>query len=165
MDIEFRPMTERDWPGVAEVYRQGIDTKNSTFESEVPSWESWDRSHLKSCRIVAVAGDMVIGWGALLGVSARKVYSGVAEVSIYVSDKFKRQGIGTMLLDKLITESEAEGFWTLQAVMFPENMASLRLHKNKGFRVVGYREHLGKMDGKWRDVILLERRSKKNGID
>jgi phosphinothricin acetyltransferase len=165
MNIEFRTMVDTDWPRVAEVYHQGIDTKNSTFESVVPSWESWDRSHLESCRIVAVSAGAVIGWGALVGVSARKVYSGVAEVSIYIADNFKKQGIGSLLMDKLIAESEAKGFWTLQAVMFPENTASLRLHKNKGFRIVGYREHLGKMDGKWRDVILLERRSKVNGID
>jgi phosphinothricin acetyltransferase len=165
MDVEFRTMNYSDWPLVAEVYRQGIETKNSTFESEVPSWELWDGSHLKLCRIVAVSAGTLTGWCALNGISSRKVYSGVAEISIYISDKFKKQGIGTMLLEKLITESEKEGFWTLQAVMFPENVASLKLHKKMGFRIVGYREHIAKMDGKWRDVILLERRSKNVGID
>lgn len=165
MEVELRKMNDSDWPLVAKVYRQGIETKNSTFETEVPSWESWDKSHLKLCRIVAVSEGSLAGWVALNGISARKVYSGVAEVSIYISEKFKRQGLGTMLLDKIITDSEKEGFWTLQAVMFPENIASLRLHKKMGFRVIGYREHIAKMDGKWRDVILLERRSKNTGID
>ncbi|MGD0583307.1 MAG: N-acetyltransferase family protein [Bacteroidales bacterium] len=161
MNIVFRPMVPVDWNSVAVIYKEGIDTGNATFQKDVPSWEEWDRSHLKTCRIVAEAEGRVEGWAALTAVSGRCVYAGVAEVSVYVSEKFKGQKIGTRLLEALISESEKEGFWTLQAGIFPENLASLKIHKNLGFREVGYREKIGKMDGVWRDTILLERRSKK----
>jgi phosphinothricin acetyltransferase len=154
-------MVPVDWNSVAVIYKEGIDTGNATFQKDVPSWEEWDRSHLKTCRIVAEAEGRVEGWAALTAVSGRCVYAGVAEVSVYVSEKFKGQKIGTRLLEALISESEKEGFWTLQAGIFPENLASLKIHKNLGFREVGYREKIGKMDGVWRDTILLERRSKK----
>jgi L-amino acid N-acyltransferase YncA len=160
MKVTIRPMTIEDWIPVAEIYRQGIETRNATFETEIPTWDKWDSSHLKSCRIVASAVNTTVAWAALVPVSKRKVYSGVAEISIYVSNKYKGQGIGTRLLEKLITESEKEGFWTLQAVIFPENIASLKIHQDLGFRKVGFREKIGKMDGNWRDTILLERRSK-----
>lgn len=161
MNIVFRPMAPVDWDSVAVIYKEGIDTGNATFQKDVPSWEEWDRSHLKTCRIIAEAEGRVAGWAALTAVSGRCVYAGVAEVSVYVSEKFKGQKIGTRLLDTLISESEKEGFWTLQAGIFPENLASLKIHKNLGFREVGYREKIGKMYGLWRDTILLERRSKK----
>ncbi len=163
MKVLFRPMTKDDWTQVAEIYKQGIETKNATFETEIPTWDKWDSAHIKTCRIVVTIEDSIAGWAALVPVSGRKVYSGVGEVSIYVSNRFKGLRIGTMLLDKLVIESEIEGFWTLQALIFPENTASLKMHKNQGFRIVGYRENIGKMDGIWRDTILLERRSKKIG--
>jgi phosphinothricin acetyltransferase len=162
MNIVLRPMLPDDWTSVAEIYRSGIATGNATFEKEVPSWEFWDRAHIKSCRIVAEAGRVVAGWAALSPVSARSVYAGVAEVSVYVSENYLGQRVGTSLLEALVKESEKEGFWTLQASIFPENTASLRLHKNSGFREMGFREKIGRMDGKWRDTILLERRSKIN---
>ena len=160
MEVAFRPMTEEDWISVAEIYTQGIKTGNATFETEIPAWNKWDSSHLRTCRIVAVVEESIVAWAALVPVSGRKVYSGVAEISIYVSDKFKGHRIGKKLLEKLITESEMEGFWTLQAVVFPENTASLKIHQDLGFRKVGFREKIGNMDGNWRDTILLERRSR-----
>lgn len=159
MNIVIRTMVPEDWSSVAEIYRYGIATGNATFEKNVPSWEFWDKAHIRSCRIVAVAGGETAGWAALSPVSARSVYSGVAEVSVYVSEKHKGQKVGTHLLEALIGESEIEGFWTLQASIFPENLASLKIHKNLGFRVAGFREKIGKMDGEWRNTILLERRS------
>jgi L-amino acid N-acyltransferase YncA len=159
LEPEFRYLTQADWNSVAEIYLQGIRSGNATFETEVPSWEKWDSSHLKSCRIIALVDGEVVAWAALVPVSARKVYSGVAEVSIYVRDTHKGKGIGRSLLEKLIAESETEGIWTLQAVIFPENGASLKIHQDLGFRKVGFREKIAKMNGIWRDTILFERRS------
>jgi phosphinothricin acetyltransferase len=155
----FRQMTPSDWTAVAEIYKQGIDTGNATFQHEIPTWDEWDKTHLKTCRILAEGKKHVVGWAALLPVSGRSVYSGVAEVSVYVSTDYRGKGIGSELLKKLIYESEKEGFWTLQAVIFPENKASLKIHKDYGFREVGYREKIGKMKGIWRNTVLLERRS------
>jgi L-amino acid N-acyltransferase YncA len=165
MEIVFRPMTEEDWPQVAEIYRQGIKTQNATFERQIPTWEKWNSNHSKTCRILATIENKVIGWAALIPVSARQVYSGVAEVSIYISDKFQGQRIGTRLLKQLIYESEIAGIWTLQAVIFPENILSMAMHENNGFRVVGYRERIGQINGNWRNTILLERRSTKTGTN
>lgn len=156
-------MTREDWDQVAEIFRQGIETGNATFENQIPSWVKWDLTHVPSCRIVATIENVVVGWAALIPVSARKVYAGVGEVSIYISNKYKGQKIGTRLLKKLIEESETEGFWTLQAGIFPENAASIKLHQNNGFRIIGYREKIGQMKGIWRDTVLLERRSKQIG--
>jgi L-amino acid N-acyltransferase YncA len=163
MKVNLRPMNRSDWDSVAAIYRQGIETGNATFEKEIPAWEAWDSAHLKSCRIVAYINSTIVGWAALSPVSGRCVYSGVAEVSVYVSDQYKGQKIGTMLLDQLVSDSEIAGLWTLQASIFPENKASILLHKKMGFRQVGYREKIGKMDSTWRDTILLERRSKVTG--
>lgn len=163
MEVEFRPMVKDDWDQVSEIFRQGIETQNATFETQVPSWEKWDLAHVQSCRIVATIENVVVGWAALIPVSARKVYAGVGEVSIYISNKYKGLKIGTRLLDRLIEESEQEGFWTLQAGIFTENTASINLHQNLGFRIIGYREKIGQMKGIWRDTVLLERRSKKTG--
>jgi len=160
MELGLRPLEKEDWIDVAGIYREGIETGNATFQKEIPSWEEWNSAHLKKCRIVACHENEIIGWAALMPVSGRYVYSGVAEVSVYVSNKFKEQKIGTRLLETLISESEKEGIWTLQASIFRENDASLKLHKALGFREVGYREKIGKMDGGWRDTILLERRSR-----
>ena len=163
MEVAIRSMTKNDWIQVAEIYRQGIETGNATFESQIPSWDKWDLAHVRSCRVVATIDNIVVGWAALIPVSARKVYAGVGEVSIYISNKYKGLKIGTKLLDRLIEESEKEGFWTLQAGIFPENAASIKLHQNHGFRIIGYREKIGQMKGIWRDTVLLERRSKKIG--
>jgi L-amino acid N-acyltransferase YncA len=160
MQIQLRSLKQEDWGAVADIYRQGIETGNATFQKDVPSWDDWNAGHLKTCRIVASHENEVIGWAALTPVSGRCVYAGVAEVSVYVSNHFKGQKIGTRLLEALISESEKEGIWTLQASIFRENGLSLKLHENLGFREVGYREKIGKMDGVWRDTILLERRSK-----
>jgi len=149
-----------DWAEVRAVYLEGIMTGRATFETEAPDWESWDASHLSPCRLVARQGRHVAGWAALSPVSSRRVYAGVAETSIYVAESFRGLGMGLALLGALITCSEQHGIWTLQAGVLPENEASLLLHKKCGFREVGRRERIGKLQGTWRDVILLERRSK-----
>lgn len=159
MEFSLRPMAPPDWPGVRAVYLEGIATGNATFETEAPQWESWDAAHHTVCRLVAENGDAVLGFAALSPVSARRVYAGVAEVSVYVSASARGAGVGGALLRELIRASEAAGFWTLQAGIFPENHASLRLHEKCGFRVLGVRERVGCMAGRWRDVVLLERRS------
>ncbi len=164
MDIRLRTMTKNDWPSVAEIYKQGIETGNATFETEIPAWEKWNAGHLPGCRIVATIDDSVIAWAALSPVSGRCVYAGVAEVSVYVADKFQGLKIGTKLLERIISESERGGIWTLQAGIFPENKASIKMHENLGFRIVGFRELIGKMEGIWRDTLLLERRSKVVGL-
>ena len=160
MEIIFRPMTADDWKNVSEIYRQGIETGNATFQQEIPTYTDWDNGHLKNCRIVAIKDNEVAGWAALTPVSGRCVYAGVAEVSVYVADKNRGHKIGHKLLEKLIIESENEKLWTLQAGIFPENIASLKIHEALGFRKIGHRERIGQMNGIWRDIILLERRSK-----
>ncbi|MCW4452370.1 GNAT family N-acetyltransferase [Kaistella sp. BT6-1-3] len=164
MEIIFRPMTADDWKNVSEIYRQGIETGNATFQQEIPTYTDWDNGHLKNCRIVAIKDNEVAGWAALTPVSGRCVYAGVAEVSVYVADKNRGHKIGHKLLEKLIIESENEKLWTLQAGIFPENIASLKIHEALGFRKIGHRERIGQMNGIWRDIILLERRSKLIGI-
>lgn len=160
MDFKIEKMLDSDWDQVKWIYLDGIATGNATFETDAPSWESWDESHSKTCRLVAKGENEVLGWAALSPVSERCVYAGVADISIYISQTSKGQGIGTALLRSIIVLSEKEGFWTLQAGIFPENTPSLKLHKKAGFREVGIRERIGKMKGVWRDVIFLERRSK-----
>jgi L-amino acid N-acyltransferase YncA len=157
-------MVEQDWPAVRAIYTEGIHTGNATFEKSPPEWASWDASHLRVCRLVARSGDRVLGWAALSPVSDRCVYAGVAEVSVYVDSRARGQGIGTMLLASLVEAAERAGIWTLQAGIFPENVPSVELHKRNGFRIVGTREKLGSMDGRWRDVLLMERRSTVSGI-
>jgi L-amino acid N-acyltransferase YncA len=157
-------MTPQDWPAVCEIYLQGISTGNATFETDVPAWERWDDAHLKSCRLVARAGDKILGWAAVSPVSGRCVYAGVAEVSVYVAEHARGRGIGLALLGALVKESERNGLWTLQAGIFPENAASIEVHKRCGFRIVGTRERLGSMNGRWRDVVLMERRSSAAGV-
>jgi L-amino acid N-acyltransferase YncA len=147
-----------DWDDVARIYAEGIATL-ATFETEVPSWEQWDRAHLPAHRLVARDEGRVVGWAALAPVSSRCVYAGVAEVSVYVAADARGRGIGTALLAALVKSSEAGGVWTLEAGILPENEASVRMHERCGFRVVGRRERLGRMRGEWRDVLLLERRS------
>lgn len=158
-------MTSDDWEQVKNIYLEGISTGNATFETDAPSWEAWDRAHIGDCRLVVRSDLEVLGWAALTPVSSRCVYAGVAEVSVYVSPLSSGKGIGSMLLKSLIEKSEEAGFWTLQSAVFPENISSIKLHKNFGFREVGRRERIGKMNGIWRDTIFLERRSDTVGLE
>ncbi|MCD8511534.1 MAG: N-acetyltransferase family protein [Bacillus sp. (in: Bacteria)] len=158
-DIVIDKMHREDWGQVREIYRGGVATGQATFEKETPSWEKWDQSYTSECRLVARAKGEIVGWAALSPVSSRCVYGGVAETSVYVRQSCVGDEIGGILLASLIIVSEAHGYWTLQAGIFPENEASLNLHLKHGFREVGRRERIGKMDGVWRDTILLERRS------
>jgi len=164
-DISIEAMSEKDWPAVSTIYGEGIATGNATFEKSIPEWQKWDSGHLRTCRLVARAGNDVLGWAALTPVSGRCVYAGVAEVSVYVAERARGQKVGLKLLHKLVEASEREGIWTLQAGIFPENIASVELHKRCGFTTVGTRKRLGRMDGRWRDVSLMERRSKTVGTD
>lgn len=150
----------KDWPAVSRIFSQGIATGNATFETEVPEWEEWDVAHLPDCRLIILLENNLLGWAALSPISSRCVYGGVAEVSIYIDENFQGMGLGKKLLNELIHQSESSGIWTLQAGIFPENNASILLHQSCGFRIVGRRERIGQMKGTWRDVILLERRSK-----
>jgi L-amino acid N-acyltransferase YncA len=159
---EMRP---GDWEDVQAIYAEGIATRQATFEAEVPSWEAWDASHLPFARLVARRHPTVVGWAALGPVSRRQAYAGVAEVSIYVAQNQRGMGVGRRLLEALIPLSEQNGIWSLQAVMFPENAGSLALHLRCGFREVGRRERIGKLDEVWRDTVLLERRSQRIGMD
>ena len=165
MDTDIVPMTAGDWPSVAEIYASGIATGHATFQTSIPEWTVWDASHLKSCRLVARGGNGAIqGWAALSPVSSRPVYAGVAEVSIYIAEPARGHGVGRRLLEALISESEKDGRWTLQAGIFPENEASIALHVSCGFRIVGRRERIGCVNGVWRDNLLLERRSSVVGV-
>lgn len=158
-------MQAADWDAVRAIYLEGIATGNATFETAAPEWDHWDKAHLALGRLVARCDDKVVGWAALTPYSSRSVYAGVAEVSVYVSDSARGQGVGVGLLARLIEESERQGIWTLQAGIFPENRASLALHHRVGFREVGRRERIGKLKGVWRDVVVLERRSQRVGIE
>ena len=164
-EIQIRLLVDTDWPLVRAIYLEGIATGNATFETEAPAWAAWDAAHFPAPRLVAVSDEAIVGWAALTRVSKRAVYAGVAEVSVYVANDARGSGVGGALLEKLISESEADGIWTLQASIFPENTASLRLHKSCGFREIGRRERIGKMNGVWRDTVLLERRSGVAGRD
>ena len=157
--MEGRDLRAEDWPEVARIYREGIETGNATFETEVPSWEEWDTTHLAEHRFVAERDGRVVGWVALLPVSSRECYSGVAEVSAYVSEDARSQGVGRELLTAAIESAERGGIWTLQTSVFPENEVSLRLLRRLGFREVGRRERIGRLHGIWRDTVLVERRS------
>ena len=166
MNTPVEKMLPEHWPGVRAVYLEGHAAGDATFETEAPDCERWDASHLRACRLVASAeGVVVAGWAALGPVSARTVYAGVAEVSVYVGAEFRGRGLGRVLLSTLVRESESGGIWTLQASIFPENVASVGLHKACGFREVGRRERVGRLRGRWRDTVLLERRSQTVGMD
>jgi L-amino acid N-acyltransferase YncA len=164
MNITVTPMKTENWEAVLLIYKEGIETGDATFETKAPGWEAWDKSHLKECRLVVRLNDEVVGWAALSPVSSRCIYAGVAEVSLYVCASARGQGVGKTLLRALIEESERAGIWTLQGGVFPENVASIALHKSCGFREVGLRERLGQMNGVWREVLILERRSKTVGV-
>jgi len=156
----IRPMTTSDSTRVLKIYKMGIETRNATFETEVPSWEDWDSKHLLHSRFVYIENDIVLGWAALSSVSVRQVYKGVAEISIYIDTDFNGRGIGSQLMEKVIQSSEENGIWTLNSSVFPENIATLKLHEKFGFRIIGFKEKVATLDGKWRNTVLLERRSK-----
>jgi L-amino acid N-acyltransferase YncA len=181
MDYRIIPMLPNHWPAVREIYCEGIATGNATFETEIPDWKKWDGSHREDCRLVAdetfepkntadelvavgLQGLNILGWAALSPVSTRRVYRGVAEVSVYVAASERGRGVGRALLQELVQESELNGIWTLQAGIFPENTASIALHKSCGFREVGVRRRVGQLGDTWRDVLLLERRSAVVGV-
>ena len=165
MTLLISRMNGGDWPEVLAIYEQGIATRQATFELSAPSWEQFDATHLADCRLVARREDCVLGWAALSPESRRQCYSGVAEVSVYVRASARGQGVGTALLSQLIAESEALGLWTLEGATFPENTASLRLQARLGFREIGRRERVAKLDGVWRDTVLTERRSQCVGVE
>ena len=154
------PLTEAHWPVVKAIYEAGMATGNATFETQAPAWEAWDKAHLGHSRLVAVddAGT-VLGWATLSPVSSRCVYGGVAEISVYIGAEARGQGVGRQLLQALIADSEAHGIWTLQAGTFEENTASIGLHTQAGFRVIGHRERIGQHHGVWRNTVQMERRS------
>lgn len=165
MNYEIRPMQTEDADKVLEIFQQGIIGGNATFDKVAPTWEAWDTKHFNLCRFVLEdENDQVVGWCALQPVSNRDCFKGVAEVSIYLDGSVQGKGLGTILLKKLILDSEEHEFWTLQAGIFPENKVSIAIHQKQGFRTVGTREKIGELNGQWRDIVLLERRSKNVGI-
>lgn len=169
--MNIKLMKSSHWPDVNRIYQEGIKTGQATFEKEPPgSWQEWSQQHLAECSLVCLEGDQLLGWAAISPVYQRCVYQGVGEVSVYVSEGNRGKGVGEELLKELIKISEKEGIWTLQAGIFPENESSLQLHKKLGFRKVGLRTKIGKMSygplaGKWRDVVLIERRSQRIGME
>lgn len=165
MSFAIDNMHDTDWDQVRSIYLEGIVTGQATFETTAPDWKKWDADHLDEPRLVCRQDGAVVGWAALSPVSGRCVYAGVAEVSVYVSEKCRGLGVGQSLLATLVERAEKLGIWTLQAGIFPENRASVQLHIKSGFRQVGRRERLGKLAGVWRDVLLLERRSKVAGVN
>ncbi len=159
MELTIDPMDPADWPAVASIYAAGIATGNATFETLIPTWQEWDARHLSVCRLVARQAAQLVGWAALSPASVRAVYRGVAEDSVYVAEAARGRGIGRALLGGLVVLAEAAGIWTIQASIFPENVASVELHRRCGFRVVGIRERIARLDGAWRDTVVLERRA------
>lgn len=165
MELIIREMLEEDWEAVASIYKEGIDTKRATFQAEVPTYEAWDKSHLKACRLVAVENGAVVGWVALTPYSSRCVYCGVAEVSVYIKEDCRGKKVGEKLLRELIEESEKEGIWTLQSGIIEINKASIALHSKVGFRMVGIREKIAQdHNGVWQNTVLMERRSAVVGV-
>jgi phosphinothricin acetyltransferase len=159
LPVSIEPLEARRWAEVVRIYAEGIATGNATFETDVPGWERWDATHLTEHRFVARRGTEVAGFVAVSPISDRCVYGGVVEDSVYVAESARGAGIGRLLLERLVASTEAAGIWTIQSGIFPENEASLQLHQRVGFKVVGERQRLGKLNGVWRDVLLVERRS------
>lgn len=165
MEYNIDEMKSTDWEQVKNIYLEGINTGIATFQTEAPVWENWDKGHLNTCRLVARSGNDIAGWVALSPTSSRCCYSGVVEVSIYIDEKYKKQGVGTALLKRVIEQSEENDIWSLYCSIIRENIASITLHKKCGFREIGIRENISKMsNGIWHDVVLMERRSKVVGI-
>lgn len=162
--ILIREMTENDGRAVLEIYRLGVQSGQATFETSVPAWNEWDKKYLEHSRFIAVTNNRIAGWVALSPVSAREVYKGVAEVSIYVDPAFHGKGVGSALMAKVIESSETNGIWTLFSVVFPDNIATMKLHKKFGYRIIGTREKIARHNGTWRDTVLLERRSRLVGV-
>lgn len=162
--LAITALDESHWAAVRCVYEEGIATGQATFETAAPEWDDWSRKYRPDCRLVVLRDREVIAWAALSPASSRCVYSGVAEVSIYVAATARGQGVGRLLLRRLVEAAEAAGIWTLQAGIFPENEASIALHQSAGFRVVGRRERIGRLHNVWRDILLLERRSRVIGV-
>jgi len=165
MEFVIESMRPEDWEYVRAIYLEGVATGQATFETEAPDWDRWDAGHLPKCRLVARNGEGVLGWAALSPVSRRKVYAGVAEVSVYVAASARGLGVGGALMRALIESSERHGVWTLQSSVFPENHTSVALHLKHGFREVGRRERIARHHGVWRDTVVLERRSRAVGVD
>ncbi len=159
-DIYITNFTKNDWEEIRSIYKEGIETGYSTLETEIPTWEDWEKNLIKECRLIAINEDEILGWAAITRFSNRKVYSGVGDVSIYIKGSARGKGIGKKLLDALIVESEKYGYWTLQSKIFPNNTSSIDLHLKCGFRKVGIRQALGKRNDKPQDILLMERRSK-----
>jgi L-amino acid N-acyltransferase YncA len=164
MSISIRSFHREDWTAVADIYRHGLETGNASFETEVPPFDVWIKKFHEHLLFVAETHGKVVGWAGLQPVSVRKVYEGVVEVTIYIDPSHVGKGIGKMLMAHLIGESERSGIWTLYASIFPENTASIQLHRSAGFRQIGYREKIGQLNGKWRNTVLFERRSTRTGI-
>lgn len=162
--LTIRAMTPDDWPTVEVIYQAGIATGNATFEQKTPEWSAWDVGHHQHSRLVGMMNGDIVGWAAISPVSKRAVYAGVAEESIYIAESARGQGVGKTLLAALVTESEQNGIWTLQTGIFPENRASLHVHEVCGFVQLGIRKKIGQMNGIWRDVVFMERRSSTVGI-
>jgi L-amino acid N-acyltransferase YncA len=160
VEVAITPMQPDDWPEVRDIYAQGIATGDATFDTEPPSWEAWDDGHLPECRLVARdPSGAVLAWAALSPVQRKSAYRGVAEGSLYVREDVRHTGIGRRLSEAMIEASEAAGIWTVELWIFPENEASIELCRSLGFRVLGVRERIGKREGRWRDVVVMERRS------
>lgn len=162
--MEVVPLTSKHYPAVKAIFEAGIATKNATFTTEAPNWNEWDAQHLSICRFVVLDAKEVVGWVALMPFSNVPAYKGVAEISIYIAESYRNKGVGKKLLETLIHEAESNFIWMLQAKIFPENKASIALHKHFGFRVVGVFEQIGQLDSNWRDVVLMERRSQLVGL-
>lgn len=163
--MKVRTMLDSDWKSVSQIYAEGISTGFATFETTVPDYKSWDNAHITACRLVAEKNGKILGWAALSPVSSRCVYGGIGEVSVYIAAESRGHGVGKALLYKLIEESEAAGYWTIQSGIFPENKASIKLHEKVGFRFIGKREKVGKtQEGIWKDNLLFEKRSRKIGV-
>ncbi len=161
--VVTRHMAASDWPEVEHIYSEGIATGDATFETATPSWATWDADHREDLRFVASIDGQVVGWVAAGPVSLRVCYAGVVEHSVYVAADQRGRGVGGVLLDRLISTSRDVGVWTIQSGIFPENAASLALHRSRGFRVVGRRERIARLHGAWRDVIMIERREQEQG--
>lgn len=162
--LQIRAFTEADYPQIQAIYQQGIDFGFATCQTEFSTWAEWDASVLPVCRFIAEKDDQIVGWAALSPINAQKIYAGVAEVNIYITQKARGMGIGHELMQHLVASSELEGFWTLQAVIFPDYQPSVALMRRNGFHALGIRKRLAQVNGDWRDVVFMERRSRVVGV-